>query len=187
MIEKGYMPSLTAARTLGQGAMFQGAKAALAIDGSWSITTYSATEGFEVGYSPQPRGPEGSWSMYNGLADAIWVGSPNKAEARKWVEFMASVDCQRIVGQEAVVFPAIASEVPTAVATHRERGVDVTAFTSYLEGQRTELYPITDKAPQINLLVSPVIEKILLGSADPAEVLGSMNDDVNGLLKFSDE
>ncbi|MGH2945973.1 MAG: ABC transporter substrate-binding protein [Solirubrobacteraceae bacterium] len=185
MIEKGYMPSLTEARTLGQAAMFQGGKAALAIDGSWTIGTYTSTEGMKVGFSPQPAGPEGSWSMYNGLADAIWVGTKHKAEARKWVQFLASVDCQRIVGTEAVVFPAIASEVERAVATHRERGVDVGAFTSYLEDEHTLLYPITAKAPQINLLVQPTIERILLGSVEPAEALMDMNDDVNAQLEYA--
>jgi multiple sugar transport system substrate-binding protein len=185
MIEKGYMPSLTDARTLGQSAMFQGGKAALAIDGSWTIGTYTATEGVKVGFSPQPAGPEGSWSMYNGLADAIWVGSKHKEEARAWVRFLASRECQQIVGTEAVVFPAIASEVPRAVATQRKRGVDVSAFTSYLEAKRTLLYPITDKAPQINLLVQPTIERILLGSVDPAKALKDMNEDVNAQLEFS--
>ena len=86
MIHKGYMPSLEQARTLGQSAAFQSGRAALAIDGDWTIGTYSATKGIKVGYAPQPAGPKGSWSMYNGLADAIWVGSKHKPEARKWVE-----------------------------------------------------------------------------------------------------
>ena len=81
MIHKGYMPPLEQARTLGQTAAFQSGKAALAIDGDWTIGTYSATEGIKVGYSPQPAGPKGSWSMYNGLADAIWVGTKHKPEA----------------------------------------------------------------------------------------------------------
>jgi multiple sugar transport system substrate-binding protein len=179
------MPPLTEARTLGQTAMFQGGKVALAIDGSWTIGSYTSTEGIKVGFSPQPAGREGSWSMYNGLADAIWVGSRHKPEARRWVRFLASDECQRIVGTEAVVFPAIASEVRRAVEKHRKDGVDVSAFTSYLEDKRTLLYPITDKAPQINLLVQPTIEKILLGSADPAEALKDMNDDVNAQLEYA--
>ena len=80
------MPSLEQARTLGQSAAFQSGKAALAIDGDWTIGTYSATKGIKVGYSPQPAGPKGSWSMYNGLADAIWVGTKHKPEATKWVQ-----------------------------------------------------------------------------------------------------
>ena len=88
MIRKGYMPSLETARTLGQSASFQSGKAALAIDGDWTIGTYSATKGIKVTYAPQPKGPNGSWSMYNGLADAIWVGTKHKPEAIKWVNFL---------------------------------------------------------------------------------------------------
>ena len=166
-------------------AAFQSGKAALAIDGDWTISTYSNTEGVKVGYSPQPRGPKGSWSMYNGLADAIWVGTKHKAEATKWVNFMASKDCQSIVGSEAVVFPAIESEVPKAVAKHKAEGRDVSAFTSYIESGNTVLYPITDKAPQINLVVQPTLEEFLNGDKDAAKVMKTMNEQVNNLLEFS--
>ena len=185
MIHKGYMPPLEQARTLGQTAAFQSGKAALAIDGDWTIGTYSATEGIKVGYSPQPAGPEGSWSMYNGLADAIWVGSKHKEEAAKWVNFLASKDCQSIVGSEAVVFPAIQSEVPKAVAKHKAEGRDVSAFTSYIDSGNTVLYPITDKAPQINLIVQPTLEEFLNGDEDAAKVMKDMNEQVNNQLQFS--
>jgi multiple sugar transport system substrate-binding protein len=186
MIEKGYMPSVENARTLGQTAAFQSKGAAMTIDGSWTIGTYSTTKGVKVGFSPQPKGPEGSWSLYNGLADGIWVGSKHKPEARQWVSFLASPDCQKIVGQEAVVFPAIKSEVPKAVAKHKKDGVDVRAFTSYIESRHTVLFPITDKAPQINLIVQPTLEKILIGSEkDPAKALKDMNSQVNNLLEFA--
>ena len=185
MIHKGYMPPLQEARTLGQTAAFQSGKAALAIDGDWTIGTYSATKDMKVGYSPQPAGPEGSWSMYNGLADAIWVGTKHKAEAAKWVNFLASKDCQSIVGTEAVVFPAIKSEVPKAVAKHKAEGRDVSAFTSYIESGNTVLYPITDKAPQINLIVQPTLEEFLNGDEDAAKVFKDMNEQVNNQLQFS--
>jgi len=185
MIRKGYMPSLEQARTLGQSAAFQSGRAALAIDGDWTIGTYSATKGVKVGYSPQPAGPKGSWSMYNGLADAIWVGSKRKAEAVKWVNFLASQECQSIVGTEAIVFPAIKSEVPKAVATHKKNGIDVSAFTSYIESGNTILYPITDKAPQINLIVQPTLEEFLNGDEDAAKVFKDMNEQVNNQLQFA--
>ena len=187
MIRKGYMPPLEQARTLGQTAAFQSGKIALAIDGDWTIGTYSSTEGIKVGYAPQPRGPEGSWSMYNGLADAIWVGSKNKPAARKWVNFMASKECQSIVGTEAVVFPAIESEVPKAVATHKKNGIDVSAFTSYIESGNTILYPITDKAPQINLIVQPKLEEFMTGDQDAATLTKDMNEQVNNVLEFAAE
>jgi multiple sugar transport system substrate-binding protein len=187
MIRAGYMPSLEQARTLGQTAAFQSGKVALAIDGDWTIGTYSATKGVKVGYSPQPQGPNGSWSMYNGLADAIWVGTKHKAEATKWVNFLASKDCQSIVGSEAVVFPAIKSEVPKAVAKHKADGIDVSAFTSYIDSGNTILYPITDKAPQINLIVQPTLEEFLNGNEPAAQVFKDMNEQVNNQLKYANQ
>ena len=176
-----------AARTLGQAPAFQAGSVALAIDGSWTISTYSALKDVKVAYAPQPKGPEGSWSLYNGLADGIWVGSKHKPEARKWVRFLGSPACQRFVGRAAVVFPAIKKELPTAVAQQKKNGVDVSAFTSYLKDRRTVLFPITDKAPQINLIVQPTLEKILLGSEDdPAKALKDMNTQVNNVLEFAD-
>ena len=184
MIQKGYMPPLSEARTLGQSAAFQSGKAALAIDGDWMVSTYSATKGIKVGYSPQPAGPQGSWSMYNGLADSIWVGSKHKPEARKWVRFLGSPECQAIVGTAAVVFPAIKQEVPKAVATHDSQHIDVSAYTSYIKSGKTVLYPITEKAAQINLIVQPTLEKILLGDEAPGPALKKMNDQVNNQLKY---
>ena len=71
------------------------------------------------------------------------------------------------------------------MAAHKKNGVDVSAFTSYLEEKRTFLYPITDKAPQINLIVQPTMEKIMIGSEDPS-ALKDMNGQVNNLLEFSE-
>jgi multiple sugar transport system substrate-binding protein len=184
MIEKGWMPPLDQARTLGQTAMFQAGRIALAIDGDWTIPTYTQTKGLKVGFSPQPRGPQGSWSMYNGLADSIWVGTKHPQEAWQWVHFLSSPTCENIVGASAVVFPAIPSGVKNAVATHKKQGIDVSAFLSYLKTKHTLLYPITDKAPQIDLLVQPTIEKVLIGDETAAEAMPKVNDEVNNLLKY---
>jgi multiple sugar transport system substrate-binding protein len=87
-------------------------------------------------------------------------------------------------GPQAVVFPAIASQVPRAVAKHEKDGVDVSAFTSYVESKHTTLYPITDKAPQINLIVQSTFEKLLLGDGDVQSTLKDMNDQVNNVLEI---
>ena len=83
------------------------------------------------------------------------------------------------------MFPAIKSEVPKAVATHKKNGIDVSAFTSYIESGNTVLYPITDKAPQINLIVQPTLEEFLNGDEDAAKVFKDMNEQVNNQLKFA--
>ena len=83
------------------------------------------------------------------------------------------------------MFPAIKSEVPKAVAKHKAEGRDVSAFTSYIESGNTVLYPITDKAPQINLIVQPTLEEFLNGDEDAAKVMKDMNEQVNNQLQFA--
>jgi multiple sugar transport system substrate-binding protein len=182
MIVKGYMVPLAQAKTLGPSAMFQGGKVALNLDGSWNITSYTKSKDIQVGFAPQPKGPQGSWSMFNGLADSIWVGSRHKEQAWQWMKYLASSDCQRTVGSSAIVFPAIPAAAAVAVQTRQKQNVDVSAFTSYVDAKQTVLFPITSKAAQINLLVQPVMEKIVLGQVDPAKALKAVNSDVNKLL-----
>jgi multiple sugar transport system substrate-binding protein len=98
---------------------------------------------------------------------------------------LASKACQEIVAGAAVVFPAIESEVPKAVATHAKKGIDVSAFTSYVKSGNTVLYPITDKAPQINLIVQPTLEEFLNGDDDAKDVFARMNRQVNSQLEFA--
>jgi multiple sugar transport system substrate-binding protein len=100
------------------------------------------------------------------------------------VRFLSSPTCENIVGTAAVVFPAIPSGVKNAVKTHTRQGIDVSAFLSYLKTKHTLLYPITDKAPQIDLLVQPTIEKVLIGDETAAKALPNVNDEVNNLLKY---
>jgi multiple sugar transport system substrate-binding protein len=121
--------------------------------------------------------------MFNGLADSIWAGGKHKAQAWQWMKYLASSGCQNVVGSSAIVFPAIPQAAAQAFATRAKQNIDISAFTSYVDAKHTLLYPITNKAAQIQLLVAPVMEKILLGQADPAKALPAVNNDVNKLLK----
>ena len=47
----------------------------MALTGSWMINWYLDNAKFEKGFAPLPVGPDGRKSMFNGLADSIWVGS----------------------------------------------------------------------------------------------------------------
>jgi len=52
------------------------------------------------------------------------------------------------------------------------------------ESVSSVLYPITDKAPQINLIVQPTIETLLLGNDDIRSTLKDMNNQVNNTLEI---
>lgn len=80
LLEKHYAPPLTDIASLGGNALFSSNKVAMVTDGSWTITSYAKSP-FGVGFARLPLGPTGRKSMFNGLADSIWVGSEHQEEA----------------------------------------------------------------------------------------------------------
>jgi len=119
--------------------------------------------------------------MYNGLADSIWVGSDNKPAAAKWVEYLGSPDCQNIVGEKGVVFPAIPESTAKAEAAFKAKDIDVSAFTVHIKDQTTFLFPITDHASQIEGIMHPAMDAVANGK-DPAS-LTEANTEVNALFQ----
>ena len=182
LIEKGYMPSVAAVTGQGSADIFTAGKYAMLTHGSWMINSIFSAKGIEAGVAPTPVGPSGKRaSMYNGLADSIWVGSKNKPAAAKWVEFLASPDCQNIVGEKAVVFPAIPQATDKAAVAFKAKGVDVDAFLVQVKDKTTFLFPITDHASQIDGIMHPAMDDVLSGKA-PVTSLTDANNQVNQLF-----
>lgn len=179
-----FTPLLSDIQGLGANALFAAGQVAMTTDGSWMIGQYVNTSPFEVGIGKLPIGPEGRKSMFNGLADSIWVGSQNQEEAWEWVKFLGSAECQNIVGAAGVVFPAIQSGVDAAVEAYSARGVDVTAFTELATTEgATFLFPITDYGSQVVSIMRNAMDSILLGQAEAEPTLTQANEQVNALFR----
>ncbi|MCB0196693.1 MAG: extracellular solute-binding protein [Anaerolineae bacterium] len=185
LMEKGYAPPYPDVKSLGGAALFQAEKGAMTSEGSWNIKNYVDNSNFEVGFGKLPIGPEGRKSMFNGLADSIYIGSEHQAEAWEWVKFLSSQTCQDIVGEYAVVFPAIQSGVDKALAAHEANGLDVSAFTEQaLDPEGTFLFPVADNASEITTIMAQTEEQIYLGQTDDvAGTLKAANDEVNALFQ----
>lgn len=185
LMEKGFAPTYPDVKSLGGDALFQAKKGAMTTQGSWNIKNFIDNSDFEVGFGLLPVGPEGRKSMFNGLADSIYAGTDHQAEAWEWVKFLASPTCQDIVGEYAVVFPAIQSAVDKALAAHEAKGVDVSAFTEEaLDPNGTFLFPVADNASEISTIMQQVEETIYLGQTDDvAGALKAANDEVNTLFQ----
>ena len=182
LIEKGYMPSVEAVTGQGSSDIFAAGKYAMITNGSWQTNSFFDLKGIEVDLAPTPVGPTGKRaSMYNGLADSVWVGSQNKPAAVKWVEFLGSPECQNIVGEKAVVFPAIPEATEKAEAAWKAKGIDTTPFTIQVDEKTTFLFPITDYASQITGIMTPAMDNVLTGKAPP-ESLTEANNQVNQLF-----
>jgi multiple sugar transport system substrate-binding protein len=182
-LKKGYAPPYEDLTGLGAFALFQAGKVALITDGSWMIGSYLGSD-FPVGFGRLPIGPEGRKSMFNGLADSIWVGSKHQEEAWQWVKFLASADCQNIVGQAGVVFPAIPEATDLSLKVRADAGIDVSAFTlQAAEEGGTFLFPITDYGGEITVIMQEAMDRIALGEVDAETALKEANEEVNALFE----
>lgn len=184
LIEKGYMPPLAVA-TSGVGSiesMGSGAYATL-IEGAWNARAMSELQGVDVGIAPTPVGPTGERaSVYNGLSDAIYAGTPHPDEAWRWVEHLATPDCQDVVAEQARVFPAITSSSEKAVAAFEEIGVDAEAFAVHVEDGTGTLPPVTGSWAQIQSIMLPAMDSVLSFQADPDSLAGA-NERVDAVLQ----
>jgi multiple sugar transport system substrate-binding protein len=181
-LEKGYAHPLEEQTSLGRPALFQSGNVGLIVDGSWMIGTYLGSE-FPVGFARLPIGPEGRMSMFNGLADSIWVGTEHVEESWQWVKYLASIDCQMVVGEAGAVFPAIPEAADASLQVRADAGVDVSAFVDQAnEEGGTFLFPITDFGGEINTIMNETMDSIGLGQVDAATALPAANEEVNSLF-----
>ena len=185
LVEKGYMPSLEAQTGISWADQLIAGKAALVPNGSWMTGHIfdSASDTFAPALAATPMGPDGkSWSMFNGLADNIAATTKHPDEAWEWLKYLASADCQDVVADTAVVFPAIKTSTEKAVAAFEAKGVDVAAFADHVTDGTTVLYPITDHKSDVNATMTPVMESIMSGKSG-TDALIAANDQVNALFK----
>ena len=182
-LEKGYVMPLEEVVSLGAPVVFQTGQAAFTVTGSWMIGFFLNSD-FPVGFARLPEGPEGRKSMFNGLADSIWVGTQHPEEAWEWVKYLGSEACQMVVGESGVVFPAIPAAAAASQQMRADAGVDVSAFVDQAnEPGGTFLFPITDYASEISQIMSEALDSVGLGQAKAADVIPAANDEVNALFQ----
>jgi multiple sugar transport system substrate-binding protein len=194
LAKKGYMPSFAEIggnNNVGPDKQIQSGISAMGLSGSWMISTFSgltdsAGKKLDIGIAPTPVGPSGKRaSMFNGLADSVTTLSKQPENAAKWVKFLSGADCQNIIGQSGVVFPARPEGTELAVAFNRDkRDLDVTPFTDQVKQKTTFLFPVTSNAADITALMQPRLDAVYIGSA-PVSSLTTLNNQLNDLFKVA--
>ncbi len=198
LVEKGYMPSFTeiggssgSGNQVGPDKQLQTGLSASGLNGSWMLSTYASLlnkDGtpLKVGIAPTPIGPTGKRaSMFNGLADSITKQAKNPEAAAKWVKYLSGEECQNIIGQAGVVFPARPNGTELTVKYNREeRGFDVSPFTQHVEEKTTFLFPVTSNAADIKALTLPAFDAIFIGDK-PVTSLTNVNGQLNDLMKVA--
>lgn len=187
LANKGYAPPFAAA-TDSDRVMASG-QVAMAINGSWMIGTFTSLENaqgekMDISVAPTPIGPVGHRaSMFNGLADSVVANGPEPQNAAKWVAFLAGEECQNIIGDAGVVFPARPAGTQRAVEYNkRERNLDVDAFTVQVRDKTTFQAPVVNYAADIQALITPALDAIYMGR-EPVSSMTQVNEQINSLLE----
>ncbi|MFF5296040.1 ABC transporter substrate-binding protein [Paractinoplanes globisporus] len=194
LVRKGYMPTfqeIGGNNPIGPDKQIQSGMAAMALSGSWMLSTFSnltdaAGKKLNIGIAPTPIGPTGKRaSMFNGLADSITTLSKQPENAANWVRFLSGADCQNIIGRSGVVFPARPEGTQLAIDFNRDsRRLDVTPFTDQVTQKTTFLFPVTTNAADITALMIPRMDAVYLGDA-PVSSLTTLNDQLNRLFEVA--
>jgi multiple sugar transport system substrate-binding protein len=194
LAEKGYMSTyaeIGGSNAIGADKQIQSGMAAMGISGSWMISTFSkltdaAGKKLDIGIAPTPIGPAGKRaSMFNGLADSVTTMSKQPEAAAKWVKFLSGAECQNIIGQSGVVFPARPEATEKAIAYNKaERDLDVSAFTDQVTDKTTFLFPVTTNAADITALLAPRLDAVYIGT-EPVSSLTELNNQLNDLFKVA--
>ena len=182
--EKGYMPSVDIA--LSEQDPLNGYLAgryAVVSDGSWMNGSYLGQDDVPTKVAPTPIGTSGERAtVFNGLSDGIWSGTKNPDAAWEWVKYLGSADCQDVIAESAVVFPAIKTSTEKATEAFAAKGWDITGFTTQVVDGTTKLLPIADNWSTVNDTMTAAIESYLQGNGDAASIAAA-NDEVNALFK----
>jgi multiple sugar transport system substrate-binding protein len=194
LVQKGYMPSyeqIGGSNAIGTDKQIQSGSAAMGLSGSWMISTFSKLtdaggKKLDIGIAPTPIGPTGKRaSMFNGLADSVTTLSKQPENAAKWVKYLSGAECQNIIGQSGVVFPARPAGTDLAIAYNKnERKLDVTPFTKQVEDKTTFLFPVTTNAADIAALMAPRMDAVYIGSS-PVNSLTKLNGQLDELFKVA--
>lgn len=185
LAQKGYMPGYSVSQSLSGYQAVASGVAAMNLDGSWMISSYSGTKGLDWKLAPTPIGPSGKRSSpFNGLADSITKFAKNPQAAAKWVKFLSGETCQNIIGKAGVVFPARPQGTEFSVEARKAAGIDVSAFTDHIADSTTMLIPVTRNAADINAIYKPDFDAVYIGTS-PVSVLTADTQQVNKMMELS--
>ena len=150
---------------------------------TFSKLTDATGKKLNIAIAPTPIGPSGKRaSMFNGLGDSVTTFSKQPENAAKWVKYLSGSECQKIIGESGVVFPARPEGTELAIDYNKkERNLDVSAFTDQVKNKTTFLFPVTTNAADIKALMQPRFDAVYIGSS-PVSSLTQLNDQLNNLF-----
>jgi multiple sugar transport system substrate-binding protein len=136
--------------------LFAKGKVAMIEGGDWEIAGIAQEVKFKLGVLQAPAGPDGNWTVLNGLIDSINTHSPNQQAAWELEQWLGSVQSQQIMGSGGYIWPGIGSLDPLFASYWKAHGVDVTAFENESKWN-TVYWPVTPGMNQAQLDIANLL------------------------------
>src|SRR5580692_4500093 len=107
---------------------FAKGKVAMIEAGDWITSGLPSEVKFPVGVLPFPAGPDGNWTVLNGLIDSINSHSPNQQAAWELEQWLGSPASEKILGGGGYIWPGIPSLDPLFLRYWQSKGIDMQPF-----------------------------------------------------------
>lgn len=130
--------------------LFAQGKVATIEGGDWEMSGIQQEVKFKLGVLPAPCGPDGCWTVLNGLIDSVNAHSPNQQAAWELEQWLGTPQSEQLMGSGGYIWPGIGTFDPLFATYWKSHGVDPTAFET--ESKWNVVYwPVTPGMNQAQL------------------------------------
>jgi len=162
-------------------ALFAQGKVAMIEGGSWETSGIKQEVKFKLGVMEAPAGPQGKWTVLNGLIDSINAHGKNQDAAWQFEQWLGSTDSERILGSGGYIWPGIPSLDQTYADYWKQQGVDVSAFMTESKWN-TVTWPVTPGMNQAQLDIANLLAPAYLNQESVASALAKAANQANSDL-----
>jgi multiple sugar transport system substrate-binding protein len=161
--------------------LFAKGKVAMIENGDWITSGLPSEVKFKLGVLPFPAGPDGTWTVLNGLIDSINTHSPHQQAAWELEQWLGSPASQRILGGGGYIWPGIPSLDPLFLRYWQSKGLNMQPFLA--ESHWHVVYwPVTPGMNQAQLDIANQLAPAYLSGKNVAAAVAAAARQANGDL-----
>jgi multiple sugar transport system substrate-binding protein len=158
--------------------LFAQGKVATIEGGDWEISGIKQEVKFKLGVLPAPCGPDGCWTVLNGLIDSVNAHSPNQQAAWELEQWLGTAQSEKILGSGGYIWPGIGSLDPLFASYWQSHGLDVTPFEN--ESKWNVVYwPVTPGMGQAQLDIANQLAPAYLSGQNVAQAVSAAASQAN--------
>jgi multiple sugar transport system substrate-binding protein len=161
--------------------LFAKGKVAMIENGDWVTAGLQQEVKFKLGVLPAPCGPQGCWTVLNGLIDSINAHSPNQEAAWQLEQWLGSPQSQQIMGSGGYIWPGIPTLDPLFASAWQAHSLNMTPFET--ESKWHVVYwPVTPGMNQAQLDIANQLAPAYLSGRNVAQAVAAAANQANSDL-----